>query len=221
MDRQSTDYIEKYQEAKLHSSGALSNGQNSDSDSDSLSEMLEELENEDDMVARYKEQRLQQLQKEIKSIDRATDVLGKDAGCVNFISAEKELMEAVTRTDVALVHFYQPTFAKCKVMNERLALLAEKHLALHVLAIPAENASFLVAKLKIKVLPFVVVYRNGQEIARIVGFEGIGGSEEAVTITALESKLVQCGAITRRTINTGAITRSAAAEKDDSDDDWY
>lgn len=217
MDHQLTEYIEKYQESKLQSTGAL----NSDSESESLLEMLQELEEEDEMAAKYKEQRLLQLKQEIRSIDRASDVLGQNVGCVNFVSAEKELMDAVTRTDVAVVHFYQPSFPKCQVMNKKLALLAEKHLALHVLAIPAENASFLVSKLKIKVLPFVVVYRNGQEIARIVGFEGIGGAEDAVTITALETRLIQCGAISRRTINTGTITRNNAAEKDESDDDWY
>ncbi|KAM9912165.1 hypothetical protein OXX69_002825 [Metschnikowia pulcherrima] len=221
MDRQSTDYIEKYQESKLQSSNAQENRPESDSDNESLSELLEELENEDDMVAKYKEQRLQQLKQEISSIDRAADILGKDVGCVNFVGAEKELMDAVTRTEIAVVHFYQPTFPKCKVMNEKLAMLAEKHLALHVLAIPAEKAHFLVTKLKIKVLPFVVVYRHGQEIARIVGFEGIGEAEDAVTITALETKLIQCGAISRRTINTGTVSRSRDIEKEDSGDDWF
>ncbi|OBA21639.1 thioredoxin-like protein [Metschnikowia bicuspidata var. bicuspidata NRRL YB-4993] len=221
MDRQLTEYIEKYQEAKLHSLSARGQDQALDSDTESLLELLEELENEDGIVAKYKEQRLQQLQQNIRSIDRAADVLGEDVGCVNFIGAEKDLMGAVTRTEIAVVHFYQPTFSKCKTMNEKLAVLAEKHLALHVLAIPAEKASFLVSKLKIKVLPFVVVYRHGQEIARIVGFEGIGESEDAVTITALETRLIQCGAISRRTINTGTISRPAAVKKEDSDDDWF
>lgn len=205
--------VEKYQESKLKEATGLS-----DSD-DNLLEILEELDNDDEILNSIKEQRLEQLKKEFRSIDRAADTYGEELGRIRYLSDEKEVMTLVTSVDVAVVHFFQPTFPKCKAMNSKLELLAEKHVALCVAAIQADQAPFLVTKLKVKVLPFVVVYKKGQEVARIVGFEGIGAGSSEVDFELLERKLLDCGAISRRTTNYTSI-RNKAPRKEDSDSDW-
>lgn len=209
-------YVQKYQDAKRGES--LQHGSEKDeSDSDSLLELLEQLENDDEVATRYKEDRLQQLKKEVSSIDRASSMLGDKLGSVTFTENEKELMNSVSRADAALVHFYQPTFQRCIAMNKILSKIAEKHMALHVVCIPAEKAPFLVSKLQIKILPFVVIYKNGQEIDRIVGFEGIG--QDTVSYDSLETKLLLCGAINRKTKEV--IRGTTIRKHEESDDDWY
>lgn len=215
MDQNQVALVENYQEAKLKSLAGVS-----DSDDDNLLEMLELLDNDEDEVAhQLREQRLEQLKKEFNKVDRAADKFGDEMGKVQYVEDEKEVMDLVTRSEVALVHFYQPTFPKCKLMNEKLGLLAEKHVSLHVLAIQAEKAPFLVAKIKVKVLPFVVVYKNGQELTRIVGFDGIGASANDISLELLERKMFTCGAINRQTTNYKTI-RGKVSQKEDSDDDW-
>lgn len=212
MDANTDSIVEKYQESKLKSANGLS-----DSDDDNLLEILESLDDDDELMHKFREDRLEQLKKEFRSIDRAADSLGSDAGKVRYFTDEKEVMDIVTRSEKALVHFYQPTFPKCKAMNVALDQVAEKHLPLNILAIQAEKAPFLVAKLKVKVLPFVVAYSEGREVTRIVGFDGISAGSE-VSVELLERKLLDCGAINRRTTNYKTIRGKVA--KPESDDEW-
>lgn len=214
MDSTLAAVVEKYQDSKLKNSR-----DDPDSDSDSLLELLDSLENEDEVVSRYREQRLDELKSEMRKIDAAAATFGESLGTVQYYSDERELMTVVAGTPAAVVHFFQPTFSKCKLMNEKLALVAEKHVSLAILAIPAEKAPFLVAKLKIKVLPFVVVYRGGKEVSRIIGFEGLGSGTD-IQLSTLENKFLLCGAISRRTIN-GSNSRLTTTANEDSDDDWY
>lgn len=89
---------------------------------------------------------------------------------------------------------------------------------LKVLIIKAENAPFLVTKLKIKVLPFVVIYKNGKEIDRIVGFEKLGNDPNNISIETLEQFLYACGLTNRKIINYGSIKSRSKPLNEDSDD---
>lgn len=208
MDSTTAAVVEKYQQSKL---------QREELDTESLLELLESLD-DDAELARFREQRMEQLKREMRSIDHAAAALGDSLGTVQTYTDEKELMTAVAGAPWCVVHFYQPTFAKCKVMNERLAELAQRHVALAVLAISAEKAPFLVAKLKIKVLPFVVVYRQGVEASRIVGFEGVGSAAD-VSVDALEQRLLRLGAVARGTIRV-TLGRPTRVDDESSDDDY-
>lgn len=215
MEHQQATIVEKYQESKLKSVDGVS-----DSDDDNLLEILESLDNDEDEVFHLlREQRLEQLKKEFNKIDKAVGNLGSDVGHVQFSDDEKEVMDVVTKCDIALVHFYQPTFPKCKIMNDTLGMLAEKHVSLRILAMQAEKAPFLVSKLAVKVLPFVVIYKNGRELLRLVGFDGIAASADRVSLDLLERKLLDCGAINRQTINFKSI-RGKAVREEESDDEW-
>lgn len=206
--------VEKYQESKVDG------GHREDSDLESLLELLENLENDDDLAA-IRETRLAELQKEFRQIDRAVDDLGDSAGTVLQTTDEKELMATVAATETAIVHFYEPEFARCQAMNSLLRIFAEKHLPIRVVAIEAHNAPFLVSKLRVKVLPLVVAYRLGQEKCRLVGFEAIGGSEHAASLATLESFLLGHGVIARTTTNAASVhKRPSRADTEDSDDDW-
>lgn len=217
MDTKQTQAVEEYQRQALRATGG---GQNEDLDSD-LDELLEELDNEaEESLAQYREARLAELKREFGKIDRAAQELGHDMGLVMFISDEKELMDLVTKADVCMVHFFQPEFPRCKVMNERLAAVAEKHVDVRILAVKAELAPFLVAKLQIKVLPVVIAYRKGKEVSRIVGFEGLEGSGTDFPVEGLESWMFRQKLVNRRAL-TFAAKKTTQNVDNDSDDDWY
>lgn len=168
----------------------------SDSDSDSILELLESLEDDDDVSARYREQRLAQLKKEMHRVDNAAAEHGDSLGAVHFVDNEKEAMDIVAKSEASLLHLYQPTFAKCRLMNEMLEQISERHLAVTVVAITAESAPFLVSKLQVKVLPLVVAYKEGKEAGRVLGFEGLG-PESKPLYQLLERRLHALGVLGR------------------------
>jgi thioredoxin-like negative regulator of GroEL len=92
------------------------------------------------------------------------------------------------------------------------------------LKINVENAPFLVTKLKIQVLPCVLAFVNGVSVDRIVGFEGLGYTQDTFTTKDLEAKLLQSGVIQRAKATGGASVKFGVnkTKKDDSDDgdDW-
>ena len=102
--------------------------------------------------------------------------------------------------------------------------LAPKHFDTRFLRINVENAPFLVTKLKIQVLPCVLAFLNGISTDRIVGFEGLGYSEDTFTTRDLETRLLGAGVLTRAKTAGGEMihrTKRKQADKDDgNDDDW-
>lgn len=85
-------------------------------------------------------------------------------------------------------------------------------------------ASFLVTKLNVKVLPFVVMYLKGQEVDRLVGFSKLGNQAEDFDKDILENMLYSKGMLNRPlnvTFLSGRINRSRRTNgaSDDEDDD--
>jgi hypothetical protein len=87
-----------------------------------------------------------------------------------------------------------------------------------------DNAPFLVVKLKVQVLPCVLSFVDGVSVDRIVGFEGLGYTQDTFTTKDLEGRLLSSGVIQRAktTADAGVNFGARAAKKDDSDDgdDW-
>lgn len=214
MNTAQAELVEQYQESKLHKH-QLQGKEDDEYQSESDDELLELL-HDDSVMDSYRDERMLQLKKEFGKIDAASD--DSNLGSVLTCDNEKELMDLVTASEGVIVHFHQPEFAKCKKMTEKLALIAEKHLTIKVVLITAANAPFLVDKLKIKTLPFVVIYKKGRELDRLVGFEKLGNDAQDFKYDALEQFLYRINFINRKTINFGSI-KSARANQDESDDD--
>jgi hypothetical protein len=87
-----------------------------------------------------------------------------------------------------------------------------------------ENAPFLVTKLKIQVLPCVVAFVKGVSVDRIVGFEGLGYTQDNFTTKDLEARLLGSGVIQRAKTTEDAGVRFGykTSKKEDSgdDDEW-
>mmetsp|Transcript_8730 Transcript_8730/g.8644 ORF Transcript_8730/g.8644 Transcript_8730/m.8644 type:complete len:127 (+) Transcript_8730:127-507(+) len=117
MDQKQSELVEKYQESKLRKQ--INDDEAHDSESeDDLLELLED----DTVLSKYREARIQELSKEFKRIDNEEIERNGSLGSVIEINDEKLIMEIVTNSELTLVHFYQPEFDKCKIMNSRLAV---------------------------------------------------------------------------------------------------
>lgn len=84
-----------------------------------------------------------------------------------------------------------------------------------------ENAPFLVTKLKVQVLPCVLAFVKGVGVDRIVGFEGLGYTQDTFTTKDLEARLLASGVIQRAkaTEDAGVKFGYKAPKKEESDDD--
>lgn len=190
--------------------------------------LLESLEN-DPTLDSFREQRLQQLHEEFT---RAKHLRNQEHGQYTEIKDEKALMDTVnTGAELCVVHFFRPDFHRCGVMDGHLRKLAPLHFDTRFLRINVENAPFLVAKLKVQVLPCVIAFRKGVSVDRIIGFEGLGYSEDTFLTKDLERRLVSSGVLVREKwmgaqgveswnqTSNSFRTRKKAAQADDDDDD--
>ncbi|KAH8821598.1 thioredoxin-like protein [Xylogone sp. PMI_703] len=189
-------------------------------DEDALIAALEESSE----IDAFREQRIQQLHSEFT---RAKLQQEKGFGNYTEIREEKALMDLTTELKYVVVHFAKDDFARCGVMDRHLEVLAPKHFDTRFLKINVDNAPFLVTKLKVQVLPCVLAFIDGICIDRIIGFEGLGRTQDTFTTKDLEFRLLNCGVIQRTKITEGSMDNPSMANKkkdnydDDNDDDEW
>jgi thiol-disulfide isomerase/thioredoxin len=190
-------------------------------DDDDEDALIAELEADDDVAfTALRERRLEQLHSEIS---RAKTMRETSHGTYSEIKDEKELMDITTSTKLCVVHFMKPDFNRCRIMDEKLRGLTSKHFDTRFVSINVENASFLVVKLGIQVLPCVISFIDGVGVDRIIGFEGIGYKPDSFTASELEARLLACGVLVRAKMTKEDDRRQVVAkqkEEDYDDDDW-
>jgi len=187
------------------------------SHSDDEDELIAALE-EDSAMDAFREQRIQQLHSEFT---RAKTQKNQGYGNYTEIKDEKALMDITTEVKYAVVHFAKEDFARCGVMDDHLEELAKKHFDTRFLKMNVDNAPFLVTKLKVQVLPCVLAFVNGVSVDRIIGFEGLGYTQDTFTTKDLEGRLLASGVILRAKAQGDAGVKFGvkAPRKQDSDDD--
>ncbi len=191
-------------------------------DSDDEDALIAELEADDDdhQFSALREKRLEQLHSEIT---RAKTMKATQHGTYMEIKDEKQLMDITTSTKLCVVHFKKLDFHRCATMDEKLAVLAEKHFDTRFVSINVDNAPFLVVKLEIQVLPCVIGFIDGVGVDRIIGFEGVGRRADSVTVAEVEGRLLGCGVLVRAKVDGRERERRRVVEEEDGggdDDDW-
>ncbi|CAI0427687.1 unnamed protein product [Linum tenue] len=110
---------------------------------------------------------------------------------------EGDFLGEVTKGDKVICHFYHKEFYRCKIVDKHLKALAPKHVDTKFVKLDAENAPFFVAKLGIKTLPCVILFRKGIASDRLVGFEDLGGKDDFPT-TRIENYFIKKGIISEK-----------------------
>lgn len=96
----------------------------------------------------------------------------KGHGSLMTISQD-EFLPTVTETHYVICHFFHEEFETCKIMDQHLRKLVTKYMPVRFVRIEAAKAPFFMEKLAIRVLPTVVMFKDGIAIDRQVGFEGL------------------------------------------------
>ena len=153
-------------------------------------------EKDEDELEMLREMRLKELKKShIEKMENKR----KGHGSYTQI-AEDEFLTNVTASTHCIVHFFHSDFERCKIMDHHLRNLAPKHLETRFMKIDAAKTPFFVDKLHIRVIPTVVVFKDGVATARLVGFDGIThglptGKEDEFKTSRLEAWLGKASAI--------------------------
>lgn len=79
-------------------------------------------------------------------------------------------------------------------MDKHLEKVATAHSETKVLSINSENASILMQKLNVTMLPTIYCFKDGQVAGSIVGFNDLGGSDDFST-EDLVARLTEFGVL--------------------------
>lgn len=149
-------------------------------------------DSDDDELAFLRQRRMQvmKVQSEKEAVWRQ-----KQHGSYREISQD-DFFNIVVRekggSEDCAVHFYHKDFERCKLMDRHLQDLAPAMLHVKIVKIDAERAPFLVQRLRITMLPCVLLFHNDVNVDRIVGFDGCGEGdtiEQHVLRARIESGL--------------------------------
>lgn len=110
---------------------------------------------------------------------------------------EADFLGEVTGSEKVICHFYHREFYRCKIMDKHLKSLAPRHMDAKIIKLDAENAPFFVAKLGVKTLPCVILFRKGIAVDRLIGFQDVGGKDDFATRT-LEALLIKKGIVSEK-----------------------
>ncbi|EFN53113.1 hypothetical protein CHLNCDRAFT_26239 [Chlorella variabilis] len=148
-------------------------------------------------------ERLAALQREV---EKRAKMQQKGHGSYEEV-AEGDFLEAVTKSDRVVCHFFHREFERCRIMDKHLGLLARKFFDTRFIKLSAPDAPFFVEKLQVRMLPCVVMFLNGVAADRIIGFDALGATDDFPT-SQVEKKLLKAGVVV-----------PPPQRKDDSDDE--
>ncbi|PWY70160.1 putative NTP binding protein [Aspergillus heteromorphus CBS 117.55] len=185
--------------------------------------LFEALENEDD--AAYRAHRIEQLNAEFSSTQnsRARNTSAPTTAVVQdtpypTLTSDQALLDFTTHTHRCVIHFAHPDFARCGTMDEHIRALAVRHYEVRFARVDVRDTPFVVDKLKVRVLPCVIGFKDGVGVERITGFEGLGsggrdGTDRFSTAT-LEKRLIWKGILAQEKFEGGG---DASESEEDSD----
>jgi hypothetical protein len=166
--------------------------------------LFAELEAEDDTA--FRAARAQQLASELSKLRPNHAAAQAAAEAYSTLRSDDEVLKFTTNTEKCLLHFLHPEFARCALMDSHLQKLAERHTQYNdgevkIGRVNVRDASFIVEKLGVRILPCVIGFVGGVAKGRIVGFEGVafGGREDAMEVTkAIEQTVIGWAVFERR-----------------------
>ncbi|KAI1932406.1 hypothetical protein LOZ58_000805 [Ophidiomyces ophidiicola] len=197
-------------------------------DEDDTDALLDALEEEDANIS-YNTQRIAQLKAELSSA-KASQSNPSSGGVTTLLnnsplptlSNDQAVLDFTTQLAHCIIHFFHPDFARCGVMDRHLTLLSDAHSstgAARFARVDVRNVPFIVEKLKIRVLPCVIGFIDGEVTERVVGFEGLGpggldGLGDDFETGVLEERLVR-----KRVLSAVKIGRNRPKDDDSCSDE--
>lgn len=163
---------------------------------------------EDHELRQLREMRLRQ----IKQVQREKiENIGKGHGVYREI-VQDEFLAEVCSSERVVCHFYHRDFPKCLIMDHHIQRLVARHVETKFIKIDAAKTPFFVEKLKVRILPTLVLFFDGLAQEKLLGFDGLAdgmpeGKEEEWPTIALARFLGS-----KNAINAAAIVDDDGVE---------
>eukprot|EP00922_Rhytidocystis_sp_ex-Travisia-forbesii_P016517 GHVS01024590.1.p1 GENE.GHVS01024590.1~~GHVS01024590.1.p1 ORF type:complete len:190 (-),score=26.99 GHVS01024590.1:148-717(-) len=126
----------------------------------------------DESLSKWREKRIAELKERKREEGRHAD------GCGTFDElTEGEFLAAVTKSKLAVCHFFQDEFERCQIVDKHLRILAPLHTTTRFIKLNAEKCALFASKLKIRILPTIVLFIDGVAVHSVVGFTEFGGTD--------------------------------------------
>jgi thiol-disulfide isomerase/thioredoxin len=138
-------------------------------------EMKKMDEMDDDDIEKIRQRRIKAMQ---KAHQAKQEYLHKGHGTYKELPSEKDFFDEVKNSMRAVVHFYRPTTERCKIFDKHLEAISAKYLEARFVKLNAEKSPFLCERLKIKVIPTLLLIVDGKTQEKIVGFDQLGGHDD-------------------------------------------
>ncbi|GLH12472.1 Viral IAP-associated factor homolog [Gryllus bimaculatus] len=192
---------------------------------------LEKLDIDD--IEKLREKRLQDMKKQAK---QHQEWLAMGHGEYSELTEEKEFFDVAKKSQKIVCHFYKSDTPRCKIVDHHLKNLCRSHIETRFCKLDVNRAPFLTGRLRIKVIPTIVLVNDGKTKDYIVGFTDLGNCDDFST-AMMEWRIAQSGAINyngdllqppeegKRSkksvfISKKQTIRGKASDSDDDDDDY-
>ena len=144
-----------------------------------LDEELLRLENlEEDDLEEIRRKRLESMKENVK---RVRDLQLAGHGVYSEIVTEKEFFELVKKTKHVVCHFYRPSTWRCQIIDKHCEILAGKYMECKFIKLNIEKSPYLAEKLRIVMLPTLMIINNGKTEHSIIGFDEMGNGDDFET----------------------------------------
>eukprot|EP00933_Yihiella_yeosuensis_P053947 TRINITY_DN5226_c3_g1_i1.p1 TRINITY_DN5226_c3_g1~~TRINITY_DN5226_c3_g1_i1.p1 ORF type:complete len:215 (-),score=55.36 TRINITY_DN5226_c3_g1_i1:202-768(-) len=158
---------------------------------DALDEELKRLDNmkEDD----FEELRRKRLEKMKEGQKKRQEMIAIGHGEYQLIE-EKDFFDVAKKSEFVVVAFGRPSTWRSEIVDKHLKPLSQKHWGTRFVKLDAEKAPYLTERLRIWMLPSIVLCIKGHTEHTIVGFDELGDVDDFET-EELEVLLAKWGVI--------------------------
>lgn len=146
---------------------------------------------EEDDYERIRRKRLDALK---KSQEMRAKYLAAGHGKYNEAEDQKRFFEELKGSPRAVVHFYRSSTRRCEIVDKHLSILARNHIETKFMRVNAEKFPFVCERLKIWMLPTIVLIKDGKTDHSIIGFDELGGNDNFST-EQLQALLLKYGVV--------------------------
>jgi hypothetical protein len=144
-----------------------------------LDEEIKRLENLDENdLEEIRQKRLEQMQESFK---KTQEYIQAGHGEYTELHSEKEFFEVAKKSKHLVCHFYRPSTWRCQIMDKHCEALAKIHIECRFVKINIEKSPYLAEKLRIVMLPTVMLVKDGKTDHSIIGFDEMGGTDNFET----------------------------------------
>eukprot|EP00924_Labyrinthula_sp_SR-Ha-C_P009689 snap_masked-scaffold_22-processed-gene-3.14-mRNA-1 protein AED:0.11 eAED:0.11 QI:0/0/0/0.5/1/1/2/0/290 len=182
-----------------------------------------------------REQRKVKLEKQKEQV---TNWKAKGHGTYTEITTQKEFFSLCKSSQRIVVHFFRRQTRRCEIVDKHLANLSREYLETRFLKIDAEKSPFLVERLKIWMMPSIVLVKDGKTEHTICGFDEFGGSDDFSSVDVanvlfghglllaikddkkIEDLKKQYGATEKENFGGNVEQSKVSKAVDEGDDDW-